>query len=291
MAGVQEPESEAEGVKAAQWSDVDSHDVDMDSTSWCFAALNNPRGRAGTLLVDFGADGHICHSEFAKESPLKKSAGVTLRDVQGNPSSHHGTRHVNQSVGTRGQRANIDFQIADISDNKLSLGKLLRNGFVFKLRRSNESILYHHRDPTTTVPLFLHKNSLRIRANPIVHHVSPVMEDDMPVRLFGQSPLRLLDRRLDKLELPEHGKKLDKWTRIEQRENELMRERKSQPKALVKDGFHNMQMSSYRCLEKVHQKPAKECGSHGRFTNIWNYSIGEKRMDMVIVSVDDNGSH
>ena len=30
VAGVQEPESEAEGVKASQWSDVDSEDVDMD---------------------------------------------------------------------------------------------------------------------------------------------------------------------------------------------------------------------------------------------------------------------
>ena len=96
--------------------------------------------------------------------------------------------------------------------------------------------MYHHRDPTTTVPLFLHKNSLKIRANPIAHHVSPVMEDDMPVRLSGQSPLRLLDRLLDELELPKHGTKLDKWTRIEKRENELMRERKSQLKTLVKDG-------------------------------------------------------
>ena len=88
--------------------------------------------------------------------------------------------------------------------------------------------MYHHRDPTTAVPLFLHKNSLRIRAYPIVHHVSPVMEDDMPVRLSVQSPLRLLDRRLDELALPKHGTKLDKWTRIDKRENELMRERKSQ---------------------------------------------------------------
>ena len=50
----------------------------------------------------------------------------------------------------------------------------------------------------------------------------------MPVRLSGQTPLRLLDRRLDELALPRHGKKLDKWTRVEKRENELMRERKSQ---------------------------------------------------------------
>ena len=84
----------------------------------------------------------------------------------------------------------------------------------------------HQRDPTTTVPLFLNKNSMRIRANPIVHHVSPVMEEDMPVRLSAQSPLRLLDRRWDELALPKHGTKLDKWTRLEKRENELMRERK-----------------------------------------------------------------
>ena len=111
--------------------------------------------RAGTLLVDSGADDHICHPDFAKEFLLKKSAGVTVRDVQGNPLSHHGTRHVNLSVGTRGQRANSDFQIADISDNILSLGKLLRNGFVFNLRGENDSIMYHHRDPKTTVPFFL----------------------------------------------------------------------------------------------------------------------------------------
>ena len=116
-------------------------------------------------------------------------------------------------MGTRGQRANIDFQIADISDNMLSLGKLLRNGFVINLRGENDSIMYHHRDPTTTVPLFLHKNSLRIRANRIVHHVSPEMEEDMPLRLSAQSPLRLLNRRLDELALPKHGTKLDKWTR------------------------------------------------------------------------------
>ena len=50
----------------------------------------------------------------------------------------------------------------------------------------------------------------------------------MPVRLSAQSLLRLLDRRLEELALPKHGTKLDKWTRPEKREDELMRERKSQ---------------------------------------------------------------
>ena len=133
VAGVQEPESEAEDVK--QHSGVTStvEDVDMASSSWCFASLITPRGPAGTLLVDSGADDHICNPDSAKEFPLKKIAGVTLRDVQSNPLSHHGTRHVNLSVGTPGQRANIDFQIADTSDNILGLGKLLRNWICVQL--------------------------------------------------------------------------------------------------------------------------------------------------------------
>ena len=190
--------------------------------------MNIPRGPTGTLLVDSGGDDHICHPDFAKESPLKKSVKLTQRDVQGNPLSHHGTRHVNLRVGAQGQRANIDFQIADTSDNMLSLGKLLRNGFVFSLRGENDSIMFHQSDPTTIVPLFLHKNSLKIRANPIAHHVSPAMEEDMPLRPSAKSPLRLLDRRLDELALPKHGTKLDKWTRLEKREKELIRERNSQ---------------------------------------------------------------
>ena len=132
-----------------------------------------------------------------------------MRDVQSNPLSHHGTRHVNLSVGTRVHRANIDFKIADISDNILSLVK--------------------------HVPLFLHKDSLRIRANPIAHHVSPAMMEDMPLRPSAKSPLRLLDRRLDELALPKQGTKLDKWTRLEKRENELIRERKSRRRRLTQN--------------------------------------------------------
>ena len=54
------------------------------------------------------------------------------------------------------------------------------------------------------------------------------MEDDMPVRLSSRSLLKLLDRRWDELALPKQGTKLHKWTRLEKREKELVRERKSQ---------------------------------------------------------------
>ena len=35
---------------------VDSDAIELDSSSWCFAAINTPRGPASTLLVDSGAD-------------------------------------------------------------------------------------------------------------------------------------------------------------------------------------------------------------------------------------------
>ena len=62
-----------------------------------------------------------------------------LRDVQGNALSHKGTRHVDDGGDAGAANANINFQVADISDNALSLGKLLRNGFVFRLYGENDS--------------------------------------------------------------------------------------------------------------------------------------------------------
>ena len=80
----------------------------------------------------------------------------------------------------------------------------------------------------TTVRLFLHKNSLRIHARPLIHHVRLFAEDDSPVRLSSRSPTNLLNRRLDKVPLREHFTKRDKWTPVEQRENDLSRGRKAQ---------------------------------------------------------------
>ena len=69
-------------------------------------------------------------------------------------------------------------------------GKLLRNGSVFSLKGETDSIMYHQCVPATTVPSFLQKKkNLRIRASPAVHHVSPVVQDDMPLRLSSRTPL------------------------------------------------------------------------------------------------------
>ena len=53
------------------------------------------------------------------------------------------------------------------------------------------------------------------------------MQDDRPLRLSSRSPFKLPARRLDELALQKQGTKLDKWTRLEKGEKELVRERKS----------------------------------------------------------------
>ena len=136
--------------------------------------------------------------------------------MQGDTRSHQGTRweHKN-SEGTLTSK---------LQTSRTTLVKTSRIGFVFRLNGESDSIMYHRNDPTTTVPLFLLKKSLRVHARPLIHHVRLHAVDDIPVRLSSRSPTNLVDRRSDELALPKHGK-LDKWTRGEQRENELLGER------------------------------------------------------------------
>ena len=89
VAGVQEPDSEAGDIKATQWSDVDSEDVDMDSSSWCFAASNNPRGPAGTLC----RRSHL-PTTFCERISVEKECGIDTERRARQPiiSARHPTR-------------------------------------------------------------------------------------------------------------------------------------------------------------------------------------------------------
>ena len=89
---------------------------------------------------------------------------------------------------------------------------------MFRLNGEIDSIMYHRSGPTTKVPLFLNKNSLRVHAKPLIHHVRLVAADDIPVRLSSRPPTNLLDRRLDGF--ARHV--------FEHRENELSRGRTAQ---------------------------------------------------------------
>ena len=56
-------------------SDVDNDAMELDSSNWCFAAMNTPRGPAGTLLVDSDADYHLS-SLLCKRVSIEKECEV-----------------------------------------------------------------------------------------------------------------------------------------------------------------------------------------------------------------------
>ena len=130
---------------------------DETSTSWCFAAtrLCAAVGSTGSLLLDSGSDEHLCTPKFddfiptgPDRSPLK------LKDVQQN---------VFMLVGPTGKdamEATAAFRVAEVRDNILSLGKLVRKGFSFTLGPCGCSMEKDGR----RVPLYLERNSLRVEA-------------------------------------------------------------------------------------------------------------------------------
>ena len=160
VAGVSEPEEK--GVKPVHWSYAEDDETEVRFSSWCFAPVTPREDRQAHCLSTLAP---------MVTSAILSSRRLMLRDAQGSALSHRGTRHVSLTVGTEGQRSDIDFQVADISHNMLSLEKTLRNGFVFRLNGESNSTMFHRDDPTTTVSPFLHKNSLRIHARLLIQHV------------------------------------------------------------------------------------------------------------------------
>ena len=61
-------------------------------------------GQGSTEKVE--KTGELQDPSFAKESPSKKYAGLVLRAVQGHALTHHGTKYVDLTVGTRGREDN-----------------------------------------------------------------------------------------------------------------------------------------------------------------------------------------
>ena len=114
---------------------------DETSTGWCFAvtSLCAAVGSTGSLLLDSGRHKHLCTPKFADLIPTGPDRSLLkLKDAQQNDLAISGQKTVPMLVGpTSGKHAveaTATFRVAEVRDNILSLGKLVRKvSFSFTL--------------------------------------------------------------------------------------------------------------------------------------------------------------
>ena len=109
---------------------------DETSTGWCFAltSMCAAAGSTGSLLLESGSDEHLCTPKFADLIPTSRDRStLKLKDVQQNDLAISGRKTVPKLVGPTGGKhameATATFRVAEVRDNMLSLGKLVRKGF------------------------------------------------------------------------------------------------------------------------------------------------------------------
>ena len=118
------------------------------------------------LLLDSGSGEHLCTPKFADLIPTGPDrSSLKLKDVQQNDLVISGRKTVPMLVGPTGDKhameATATFQVAEVRDNILSLGKLVRKGFSFNLGPGGCSMGKDGRKK----PLYLERNSLRVEAH------------------------------------------------------------------------------------------------------------------------------
>ena len=116
--------------------DVMVTEDDETSTGWCFGftSLCAAVGSTGSLLLDSGSDEHLRTPKFADLIPTSTDhSSLKLKDVQQNELAISGQKTVPMLVGPTGGKcameATATFRVAEVRDNILSLGKLVRKGF------------------------------------------------------------------------------------------------------------------------------------------------------------------
>ena len=205
---------------------------------------SNCQAVKGSALIDSGSDEHVCRREFAPACETQPDPHpVTLRDVQKGALQQYGVRDVSLQIGP-----SRTFKVADVNDDVLCLGRLLRRGFEFDLSMGRGCCKYPRGRPEKAVPLLLHNNSLRLEAHPSERSISdcrsvgmemetppptvpelrahdggrrdeahgdgvgipPVPVDD----LGPKSPLKALRAQLAELGRPTHGNKYHCWRRL-----------------------------------------------------------------------------
>ncbi|CAK0870594.1 unnamed protein product [Prorocentrum cordatum] len=173
----------------------------------------------GSILIDSGSDDHLCRHKFVPEAPVNSATDAPrLFDVQQRPLPTAGLRGVEMTM-QEGIKATADFLVADVNDDLLSMGKLLRQGFRFNL--SMEDGLYMTKGHRS-VQLELERNSLRLpivsaSPAPAAHHCCGAADQQQaataPV-LTAESSVGAMRTRLRELFMPIYGTKLELWERL-----------------------------------------------------------------------------
>ena len=142
-------------------------DDEEASLGWCFAvtSLCATVGSTGSFLFDSGIDGTLVYPKFADVIPASPDRSpLKLKDVQQKDLAIKGQKTVPVMVGPTGGQQSMEatatFRVAEVRDNVLSLGKLVRKGFNFVLFPRGCIMEKDGR----SVPLFLEWNSLRVEA-------------------------------------------------------------------------------------------------------------------------------
>ena len=123
-------------------------------------------GSTCSLLLDSGSDEHLRTPKFADLIPTGPDRSpLKLKNVQQNDPAISGQKTVPMMVGPTGGRhameATATFRVAEVRDNILSLGKMVRKGFSFTLGPGGCSMKKDGR----SVLLHLGRNSLRVEGH------------------------------------------------------------------------------------------------------------------------------
>ena len=107
---------------------IQSGEVD---SFWVFV-VSVSSGRNARILVDSGADEHVCPTDFASAAPLGLAKGGMLYYVQEHMIEAHGTRTVCIRLGPEGQSVGAEFRVMNGRTPILSMGKLVKQGYRFE---------------------------------------------------------------------------------------------------------------------------------------------------------------
>ncbi|CAK0881954.1 unnamed protein product, partial [Prorocentrum cordatum] len=204
-------------VKAA------SGHYDGKPDGWVFAVTAQTDGKAakvgGSILIDSGSDDHLCRHRFVPEAPISAAADAPrLFDVQQRPPPTAGLRGVEMTM-KEGITATADFLVADVNDDLLSMGKLLRQIFRFNLSLWDGLYMTKgHRSAQLT----LERNSLWlpiVAAGPAAeaHHCRGAAERQDAATaplLNADSSVGAMRTRLRELCMPIYGTKAELWDRL-----------------------------------------------------------------------------